>query len=263
MTRLTLIFSFFAVLTATSLSLAEPDFPGQRAAGDLRSAGFRPLFDGKSFDGWELKPWHEGHFTIREGGVMHYDGKAEGKRGQDKNLWTTEAFGDFTFYAEWRLPREPVMKGQPIVLYNGDFLMEEDNPKKRVTRLRLDAGDSGFYFRGSKKCQANIWSQELGSGEINSYRTDKTMPPEVRRACIPIRNADRPFGEWNAFEITIKGNRMTVVLNGEKVIDAVPLPDLPAEGPIAVQHHGDPVEFRMLWVKELDSQKEKSKTQKK
>ena len=163
--------------------------------------------------------------------------------------------GDFTLYVEWRLPREPAMKEQPIVLYNGDFLMEESDPKKRVTRLRPDAGDSGFYFRGSKKCQANIWSQELGSGEINGYRTDKSMPPEVRRGCIPIVNADRPFGEWNAFEITIVSNRMTVVLNSRKVIDAVPLPDLPAEGPIALQHHGDPVQFRELWVKELEAKK--------
>jgi len=121
----------------------------------------------------------------------------------------------------------------------------------RVTRPRLDAGDSGILMRGTLKCQANIWSQSLGSGEINGYRTDRSMPQEVRRACIPIRNADRPFGEWNAFEITLQGESMTVVLNGEKVIDAAHLPDLPERGPVGLQHHGDSVEFRNLWIKEL------------
>jgi hypothetical protein len=154
-------------------------------------------------------------------------------------------------YVEWRLPAQPEMKPHPIVLFNGDFLMQEDNPRQRVTRMRLDAGDSGLYFRGSLKCQANIWSQELGSGEINGYRTDKSMPQEVRRACIPIKNADRPFGQWNAFLVTLKDNRMTVELNGETVIDGARLPDLPERGPIALQHHGDPVEFGQIWVKEL------------
>ena len=106
-----------------------------------------------------------------------------------------------------------------------------DDDGKRVTRPHLDAGDSGIMFRGTSKCQANIWSQELGSGEINGYRTDRKMPQAVRRACIPIKNADRPLGEWNVFLVTIKGDRMTVDLNGERVIDAAELPDLPKSRP--------------------------------
>jgi hypothetical protein len=153
-------------------------------------------------------------------------------------------------YAEWRLPADPRLKPQPIVLFNGDFLLNDNG--RRVTRPALDAGDSGILFRGTSKCQANIWCQELGSGEINGYRTDRRMPPEVRRACIPIKKADRPLGEWNVFLIMLDGDRMTVELNGERVIEAARLPNLPASGPIGLQHHGDPVQFRRLWVKELN-----------
>lgn len=224
---------------------------GRMTAEELRQQGFARLFNGKSLDGWNVKPWHQGHWIVRDGMIDH-DGKGEGKQHRENCLWTRADYGDLEIYAEWRLPSKPKTMPHPIVLYNGDFLMEKENPQKRVTRPRLDAGDSGLYFRGSPKYQVNIWSQELGSGEINGYRTDRNLPPEVRRACIPIKNADRPFGKWNAFLITLEGDRMTVVLNDQKVIDDVCLPDLPVCGPIALQHHGDPVQFRQLWIKELD-----------
>lgn len=240
----------FALL-ATTASAAEPAFPGQRSAEQLQRDGFTPLFDGTSLDAWDVKPWHEGHWVARDG-VIDYDGKSAPQRRQDASLWTKRDFGDYQLYVEWRLPAKPEMKPHPIVLYNGDFLMQEENPKQRVTRLELDAGDTGLYFRGSTKCQANIWSQKLGSGEINGYRTDKSMPPEVRRACIPIKNADRPFGAWNAFLVTLKGDSMAIELNGQKVVDVPHLPDLPARGPIALQHHGDPAQFGQIWIKQLD-----------
>ena len=221
---------------------------GLRGAEELKQEGFRPLCDGDSLSGWDVKPWLEEHWVTRNG-IIDYDGKGEHKRNVENTLWTKDEFDDFVLYVEWRLPATPKMKPQPIVLYNGDFLRDEQG--QRITRPRLDAGDSGILMRGTLKCQTNIWSQELGSGEINGYRTDRDMPQEVRRACIPIKNADKPFGEWNVFLITLKGERMTVVLNGETVIDAARLPDLPAKGPIGLQHHGDPVQFRWIFIKPL------------
>lgn len=237
-----------AVLSATVAFGADAKNGGRMTPDQLRAAGFVPLGDDASLAQWDLKPWHAKHWTIHDG-VIDYDGKAESKDFQKNSLWSKKDFGDLTLYSEWRLPAKPTMGPHPIVLYNGDFLMDDNN--KRVTRPRLDAGDTGIMFRGTSKCQANIWSQELGSGEINGYRTDHKMPQSVRRACIPIQNADRPFGEWNVFLITIKGDHMSVDTNGERVINAVELPNLPKSGPIGLQHHGDPAQFRQLWVKTL------------
>jgi hypothetical protein len=227
-----------------------PSFAGQLKPAQLRSLGFTPLFSDGSLEQWDTQPWHVGHWTTNDS-VLSYDGKAEHGKSKRADLWTKNSYGDCIVYVEWRLPSKPTLKPHPIVLYNGDFLMQEDNPKARYTRERMDAGDSGLYFRGSLKCQANIWSQVLGSGEINGYRTDRTMPPGVRRSCIPIKNADHPFGQWNAFLVTLVGNTMSVQLNGEVVIPSAMLPDLPANGPIALQHHGDPVEFGQIWIKEI------------
>ena len=125
------------------------------------------------------------------------------------------------------------------------------------TRRRLEAkkwpaaGDSGIYLRGSLKGQINIWNWPVGSGEIWGYRTDDNMPPEVRRAATPILNADNRVGQWNRFEITVIGDRVTVVLNGKTVIRQARLPGLPERGPIALQHHGDPIQFANMFIKEL------------
>ena len=221
---------------------SEQPFP---SIASLRQQGFVPLFDGKTLEAWDVKPWHRGHWVVRDG-IIDYDGKAEHKRSTENTLWTKRAFGDFVLYVEWRLPSTPKTKPHPIVLPNGDFLRDEKG--RRKTTPRTDVGDSGIYLRGTSKCQANIWSQILGSGEINGYRVNRKLPDAIRKACIPSKRADRPFGEWNWFKITMKGDRMTVVLNGERVIDAAQLPGLPTKGPIGLQHHGDPVQFRNLLV---------------
>jgi hypothetical protein len=78
------------------------------------------------------------------------------------------------------------------------------------------------------------------------------MPPEVRVGAIPKVKADAPPGQWNRFVITLKGDHLTVVLNGKLVIDEPSMPGLPARGPIGLQHHGDPLQFTNLFIKEFD-----------
>ena len=91
---------------------------------------------------------------------------------------------------------------------------------------------------------------------------DDSMPPDVRRGVTPKVNADKNIGEWNTFKITMKGDRMTVELNGIVVIENALLPGLPASGPIGLQHHGSKengewnsppslVQFRNIYIKEL------------
>jgi 3-keto-disaccharide hydrolase len=78
------------------------------------------------------------------------------------------------------------------------------------------------------------------------------MSAAVRAGVTPKECADAPIGEWNRFLITMKGDRLTVVLNGKTVIDRAQLPGVPARGPIALQHHGWPIQFANLYLKKLD-----------
>lgn len=49
----------------------------------------------------------------------------------------------------------------------------------------------------------------------------------------------------------MKGDRLTVVLNGQTVVSHAQLPNIPARGRIALQHHGDPIQFASLFIREL------------
>jgi hypothetical protein len=134
--------------------------------------------------------------------------------GQGDSLVTSRDYGDFELYVDWKI-----------------------GPK----------ADSGIYLRG--KPQVQIWDNPVGSGGLYNNKANPSRPLKV---------ADRPVGEWNTFHILMRGDRVTVFLNGEKVVDDVPLenwPDykdpLPARGTIELQHHGNPLEFRNIYIKEL------------
>jgi hypothetical protein len=208
--------------------------------------GFKSIYSGLDMRGWRMEPGQEGHWTAKNF-TLEYDGKSTAK---DKSLWTEKAYGDFVMIVDWRLPGKPVPHDRPVVLPNGDDAKNEDGSRK-VLSIPY-AGDSGILPRGSEKAQVNITCNTIGSGELYGYRTDKKMPPEVRTGAIPKAKADAPLGRWNRFVITMKGDRMTVVLNGQTVIESTQLPGIPPRGPIGLQHHGDPVQFTNLYIKELD-----------
>lgn len=221
--------------------------------------GFTPLFNGKDFTGWKVPEGDNGHWKVSDG-IIDYDAKSEAKG--DKSLWTEKPYKDFVLHIEWRLKTDPGFANKvPVILPDGTHKKDANGVE---IKQEIEDVDSGIYLRGSPKSQVNIWMWPVGSGEVYGYRMDKNMPPEVRAGVTPKKRADKPRGEWNAFDITLKGDRLTVVLNGEEVISNAQLPGIAAEGPLALQHHGSInaqtgqwtgppslVQFRNIAIKEL------------
>jgi hypothetical protein len=159
------------------------------------------------------------HWKI-EDGALHYDGKGN-------SLQTAKDYGDFVLYVDWKI-----------------------HPK----------GDSGIYLRGQPQVQ--IWDSDslsgglkgdrgLGSGGL--WNNPKNSPGQY-----PLINADRPVGEWNTFRILMRGDQVTIHLNGMLVIAQAPLANywekgqpLPKTGPIELQHHGDELWFKNIYISEL------------
>jgi len=205
--------------------------------------GFVPLFDGKSFDGWKGvtreedfdRPWVRKAATpekraemqakaddlmrrfwkVRDG-ALYFDGKKGGY-----SLATAKDYKDFEMYADWRI-------------------------------LSI-TGDSGVYPRGV--CQIQIWDAHnmwhLGSGGLYNNKVNERHAMSI---------ADKQAGDWNRFYIKMVGDVITVRLNGVTVVDEIPLENANAKrfpGPIPeieqieLQCHGDPLEFRNLFIREL------------
>lgn len=159
---------------------------------------------------------------IPQGEILMFDGT-----GGD-NLCTMKKYGDFEMYVDWNLdPAGP-------------------------------EADAGIYLRGTPQVQ--IWDiarvnvgAQVGSGGL--YNNQKNPS-------IPLKLADNKLGEWNTFYIKMVGDRVTVTLNGELVVDNVmlenfwdrSLPIFPEEQ-IELQAHGSKVYYRNIYVKELERPK--------
>jgi sialate O-acetylesterase len=220
------------------------ELPGGNATAENTARadkGFEPLFGGIDLDEWDVKPAHKGHWKVNDS-VLSFDGQGE-------DLWTKKSYRDFVLTADWRWTAKPTPQQRPVILPDGTE--KKDSTGKTMMQEVQEAGDSGIYLRGNSKSQVNLWCWPIGSGEIYGYRTDGALPADVRAACTPKLVADNPPGQWNRIEITMKGDRVSVVLNGKQVIENAQLPGVPPEGPIALQKHDSPIEFTNILIKEL------------
>jgi hypothetical protein len=256
----TLLAALFYVLASAIVtrSVRAANHPPAQRASETKNDGFVSLLNGRDLTGWKIPAGDNGHWRVA-GGVIDYDAGSEAAG--DKSLWTERAFGDFVLRIDWRLKSTPYTNpAVPIIRYDGSHKKDDAG---REIHIAVPDADSGVYLRGSSKSQVNIWCWPIGSGEVYGYRTDASMPPAVRAAVTPKQNADRDIGQWNTFEITLHGDRLTVVLNGIEVIANAELPGVPPRGPIALQHHGEKkdgvwvappslVQFRNIMIKALE-----------
>ncbi len=228
------------------------------AAPEKSEEGFLSLFDGKDLSQWLIPKDDNGHWKV-ENGVIDYDAKSESSG--EKHLISKKTYGDFVLKFDWRIKETPFLNPNvAYVLPDGSLARGVDGKELKLT---LPDSDSGVYLRDMNgKSQVNIWCWPIGSGEVYGYRMDKSLPSKVRAGVTPKTQADKPVGEWNAFEITLIRDRLTVTLNDITVIEAAELPGIPATGPIALQHHGgfkngkylgppSLVQFRNLRIKPL------------
>jgi hypothetical protein len=204
--------------------------------------GFVALYNGKDLTGWRGGDT----FDHRKWLAMPDD-----ERTKQDATWTAD------MQAHWRAEGEDLVndgngKYATTVKDYGDFEL-------LVDYRTVPLADSGIYLRGCPQVQ--IWDHtnprefrngaQKGSGGL--WNNSPGAPGKD-----PLVLADKPFGEWNHFRITMTGDRVSVWLNDKLVVDNAVMENyydrkqpVPARGPIQLQTHGGEIRWRNIFIKEI------------
>lgn len=144
--------------------------------------------------------------------------------GQGDNIATIKKYGDFEMLVDWKL--DP----------NGE------------------EPDAGIYLRGTPQVQ--IW--DISRTEVGAQVGSGGLYNNEKHPKDPLKVADNELGEWNTFKIRMVGEDVSVWLNGELVVDQVPLENywdrnqsIFPEEQIELQAHGSQVWYRDVYLKEI------------
>ncbi len=267
-------------LLALGLAVASP----AQAADNVPPEGFTALFNGKDLTGWY--GWATKDPTELQN--MSPEERADYKKKSIEGGLPEGKDGPVHLKAHWTVENgELVNDGKGLYLTTdkdyGDF-------EFHVEYKALPDGDSGVYLRGIPQVQ--IWDttkgdprglgQDKGSGGL--WNNSKGAPGKD-----PSKKMDKPFGEWNQLQVRMIGERVTVVLNGETVVDNAVLenffankkagyiayakPDAKSEkeeekklpngwmrdpafpkGPIQLQTHGSEIRWRNVFLREISAE---------
>jgi hypothetical protein len=196
-----------------------------RLLAETGEEGFQPLFDGKTFDGWEgdLKT-----FRIEDGAII--GGTMKEKIPRNEFLSTKQEFGDFELRLQAKLAGDGANAGV-------QFRTKRIPNHHEVIGYQCDMG----HMEG--RC---IW----GSLYDESRRKKFLLHGDKEK----VEKAFKP-GEWNDFVVRCEGPRVQIWLNGVQTIDYKE-DDAQVErtGIIAVQIHGGPpseASYRKIRIKRL------------
>jgi hypothetical protein len=175
------------------------------------------LFNGRDLTGWRVSnPAKKNGWSVRDGLLCNDTPKTDfSAYGEFANLRTDAEFEDFQLHIEYRLPPET-------------------------------GGNSGIYLRGMYEVQVTHRDSKMQG--ING-------PGAVFGRITPTHNAGKPAGEWDVLDITLVDRHITVVLNGDKVIDNRPVAgctggalksDATQPGPIYLQGDHTSVQYRNI-----------------
>jgi hypothetical protein len=204
-------------------STAEPAAPVPPAP---PPAGSVELFNGHDITGWTLYTKdpvaNPGSLWSAHGGVLSLVGAPSGY------LRTVKKFANYHLHIEWRWPYGAAAKSNSGVFVH---VQGADSIWPPGVECQLEAGNAG---------QLVGTAVDLPGAPVSNK---KPRAPKL------AASSEKPFGEWNVFEIFCRGDTIEVFVNGvrQNKVEKISV----QSGAIGLQMEGFPVEFRDIWVEKL------------
>lgn len=202
---------------------------GEEANKILASKGgkeFQPIFNGKDFSGWEGPV---DNYVITNGTLMC-------KPGKGGTIYTKDEYADFVTRMEFKVP--PGGNNGLAIRYPGK-------------------GDTAYVGM----CELQILDDNYD--KVKGKLDPRQVHGSAYGMAAAQRGYHRPVGEWNFQEVTVKGSRIKVELNGYVILDTDlskvteymgknPHPGKDrTSGHFGFAGHSDPVAFRNVAIKKL------------
>jgi len=214
-----------------------------------QNQGWKLLFDGESAEGWRgvNRDTFPSGWEIVDG-TLHCKGSGMGEAGAEDggDILYDEKFADFHLKLEWKIS---------------------------------EGGNSGIFYLGEEREDWPIWRTAPEMQILDNERhLDANLGKDGNRQAgslydlIPAKPQNaKPVGEWNTAEVLVQKGTVVHKQNGEVVLEYhlwtdewnelvknSKFPELnpdwanvPKEGYIALQDHGDDVWFRNIKIKKL------------
>jgi hypothetical protein len=117
----------------------------------------------------------------------------------------------------------------------------------RVEFWASDDANSGIFMRCANPQE--ITDKSCYEANIFDRRPDPTYGTGAVVHIAPVKPMPKAGGKWNVYDITLKGSRLTLVLNGQKTVDIEHSQF--KSGPIALQYGAGVVRFRKVELRPL------------
>lgn len=219
----------------------------QTASSQTVPKGFKSIFDGQTTTGWHTYGKISASAAWKvEDGVLHFDPSAA-QNGQGGDLVTNVEYENFHLKLEWKVAANA---NSGII-----FFVKEDLTKFKNTY------ETGLEMQV-------LDNEGHPDGKIEKHRAGD-LYDLIKSSSEPIK----PVGEWNSIDLVCKFGKLTMLVNGVKVVETTlwdaNFKNLVAgskfatwpgfanfkKGKIALQDHGDNVWYRNIMIKEWNTMK--------
>jgi hypothetical protein len=189
------------------------------------------LWNGKDFAGWKLFIPPEKNVDVDQvwsvrNGVIHCKGKPNGY------MRTIDDYSNYKLHLEWRWTENPT---------NSGVLLHASGPDKvwpRCIEAQLKSGKAGDYVL--------IGGTGISVGGKFIQDTSKEYVIVEKKE----QSSENAAGQWNVYDIICRGDAITLHVNGVLQNEGTKATD--TSGKICLQSEGSPIEFRNIYIEQLD-----------